>query len=72
MVSQCPYLGNSPQPPITWGFIKTILAGVQDVLRQAFGLKPKYMPATARPGEVGLMTAPGSVEGMSNIVREEG
>ncbi|KAI0749386.1 alpha/beta-hydrolase [Daedaleopsis nitida] len=71
-ISQCPYLGNSPPPGISWGFIKTILRGIQDVLRQAVGLGPKYMPAIAHPGEVGLMTAPGTVEGLLGIVQVEG
>ena len=53
-------------------FLRTLLRGVQDVLWQTLGLHPVYMPAVARPGEVGLLTAPGSVEGMSSLVKEEG
>ncbi|KAI0710217.1 alpha/beta-hydrolase [Earliella scabrosa] len=72
VISQCPYLGKSPRPPLSWGFTKTILTAIQDVLRQAVGLSPKYMPAIAHPGEVGLMTTPGAVTGLLSIVREEG
>ncbi len=71
VVSQCPYLGNSPRPPVSLGFVKIVFAAVLDVVRQAVGLGPKYMPAVARPGEVGLMTAPGNYEGMMGIVQIE-
>lgn len=72
VISQCPYLGNSPRPPLTWGFTKMILAAIHDVLRQAVGLSPKYIPAIAHPGEVGLMATSDAVTGMLSIVREEG
>ena len=72
VISQCPYLGVSQRPPLSKGFIKTILRGVQDVLRQALGMSPVYMPAVAQSGEVGLLTAPGSVDGMNSIFKEEG
>lgn len=71
VVSQCPYLGNSPLPPFNKGFVKSVFRAVLDVLQQAVGLSPKYMPAVARPGEVGLMTAPGNYEGMMGIVKVE-
>ena len=35
-------------------------------------MSPAYVPAIAHPGEVGLLTAPGSVEGMNSLVKEEG
>ena len=54
------------------GFVKTVFAAVLDVVRQAVGLSPKYMPAVARPGEVGLMTNPGNYEGMMGIVQIKG
>ncbi|PIL35651.1 hypothetical protein GSI_02381 [Ganoderma sinense ZZ0214-1] len=71
VVSQCPYLGNTPLPSLSMGFVKTVLAAVSDVIRQAVGLSPKYMPAVAHPGEVGLMTTPGSYNGMMGIVKNE-
>ncbi|RPD61201.1 alpha/beta-hydrolase [Lentinus tigrinus ALCF2SS1-7] len=72
VISQCPYLGQVPVPPMSWGFAKTVLKGVADVLKQAAGLGPVYMPAAAQPGGVGLMTAPGSYEGLFGIVKQEG
>lgn len=57
---------------MSWGFVKTILIGVVDVLKQAVCLDPAYMPATARPGEVGLMTSPGSYEGLHGIAKQKG
>ncbi|KAI1797198.1 alpha/beta-hydrolase [Ganoderma leucocontextum] len=71
VVSQCPYLGNSPSPPFNMGFVKSVFAAILDVVRQAVGLGPKYIPAVAHPGEVGLMTAPGHYEGMYGIVKPE-
>ncbi|KAI0705794.1 alpha/beta-hydrolase [Cerioporus squamosus] len=72
VVAQCPYLGHAPIPPMSWGFVKTVMKGVLDVLKQAVGLGPVYMPAAARPGGVGLMTTPGSYEGLFGIAGQEG
>ncbi|TBU33540.1 alpha/beta-hydrolase [Dichomitus squalens] len=69
VVSQCPYLGNTPFPHISTAFIKTMFAAISDLLKQAIGLSPRYMPAVARPGEVGLMTWADNYEGMFGIVK---
>ncbi|KAI8980120.1 alpha/beta-hydrolase [Trametes punicea] len=71
VISQCPYLGAGPSMKLSWSVVKTILKGVQDVLRQAVGLYPTYIPAVAHPGEVGILTMPGSKQGMLRIVKEE-
>ena len=72
VVAQCPYLGNSPFPGLTKGFVKAVFAAIYDVLRQAIGLSPKYIPGVARPGEVGLLTTSESYDGMFSIVKGEG
>ncbi|KAI9057307.1 alpha/beta-hydrolase [Trametes sanguinea] len=71
VISQCPFLGTSAPTKLSWAFIKTILRGVQDVLRQAFGLYPTYIPAFAHPGQVGMMNAPGCVQSVLNMVDNE-
>lgn len=53
------------------GFVKSVFAAILDVVRQAVGLSPKYMPAVAPPGQAGLMTKPGNYEGMMGIVQNE-
>ncbi|RDX57430.1 alpha/beta-hydrolase [Lentinus brumalis] len=72
VVSQCPYLGHASISPLSLGFVKTFMKGVLDILYQAVGLGPLYMPAVAHPGGVGLMTTPGSYEGMFGILTQEG
>ncbi|KAL7279139.1 hypothetical protein ACG7TL_006979 [Trametes sanguinea] len=71
VISQCPYLGTGPSTEISWTFIKTILRGIQDVLRQAVGLHPTYIPAVAYPGQVGMLTKPGCVQGVQRIVADQ-
>ncbi|KAI0775280.1 alpha/beta-hydrolase [Trametes elegans] len=70
VIAQCPYLGTSPTPAL-WPFIKLVLRGVEDVLRQTVGMYPKYIPAVAETGEVGLLTSPGSTQGMLGIVKDK-
>ncbi|KAJ8495969.1 hypothetical protein ONZ51_g1403 [Trametes cubensis] len=70
VVAQCPYLGNSGPMKLSWAFVKTFLNGVVDVLRQAVGLYPKYIPAVAHPGEVGMLSTPGSKQGMLSLAQD--
>ncbi|KAH9945399.1 alpha/beta-hydrolase [Epithele typhae] len=72
VIAQCPFLGlGSGSSRLTKALLKTVLAGIHDILRQTFGMTPRYMPAVAQPGQVGLLTAPGSVEGMNLILPAE-
>ena len=70
VVAQCPYLGNSGPKKFSWAIVKTFLNGVVDVLRQAVGLYPKYIPAVAHPGEVGMLSTPGSKQGMLSLAQD--
>lgn len=44
---------------------------LQDVVRQAIGLSPKYIPAVAHPGEVGYINLPGAKDGFFALVQDE-
>ncbi|KAL1949436.1 hypothetical protein VTO73DRAFT_8317 [Trametes versicolor] len=70
-IAQCPYLGTGPPTKLTWTFVKTMWKCLQDVVRQAFGLSPKYIPAAAQPGEVGYMNLPGAKDGLFALVQDE-
>jgi hypothetical protein len=56
-IAQCPYAGG---PPLVWGtgLLLTIMYAVLDVVAQAFGRGPIYVPTCAEPGDVGVMTVP--------------
>ena len=66
-IAQCPYMGEGP--PITFSFItvKLLLYALWDVLRQALGGHPVYMPAVGRPGTLAAMAVDGSVEGFLKL-----
>ncbi|EMD31306.1 hypothetical protein CERSUDRAFT_100500 [Gelatoporia subvermispora B] len=67
VISQCPYLGFQPPAPLSFVMLKTFAYALVDALRQAVSLSPLYIPATSAPGTVGVLTAPGSVEGMHRL-----
>ncbi|EPQ53937.1 alpha/beta-hydrolase [Gloeophyllum trabeum ATCC 11539] len=67
-IAQCPFTGKSLPMPFSTTVIKTVGLAIWDVVNQAFDGRPVYIPAVAIPGNVGVMTAPGSVEGMLAIV----
>ncbi|TFK50173.1 alpha/beta-hydrolase [Heliocybe sulcata] len=68
-IAQCPYTGESLSAGISMGLVKTVALAVYDLIRQAFGASPVYIPAAAPPGEMGIMTTPGSVEGLFAITK---
>lgn len=70
-IGQCPYSGTSPTK-LNLATVKVIGLAVLDMIKQALGLAPVYIPAAAQPGQVGALTAPGSVEGLLSIVKDSG
>lgn len=58
-------------PSFELPFLKTLGYAILDMLKQTIGLSPVYIPATALPGEVGILTPPGSKSGMASIVKEQ-
>ena len=71
VITSCPYLGSSVKQPFSFGVFKTLCYIVWDVLKQALGLAPQYIPAVALPGKVGGMTAPGSLAGLRSVTGEK-
>ncbi|KAK7690968.1 hypothetical protein QCA50_006071 [Cerrena zonata] len=71
VISQCPYLGSLVKHPFNIGALKTYGYAILDLLKQALGLSPVYIPVTAEPGQVGILTSPGTVSGMSHLAASE-
>ncbi|KAI0649203.1 alpha/beta-hydrolase [Trametes meyenii] len=71
VVSQCPFLGLGPPMELSWTTVKILWKGIKDVLRQALGLYPTYIPAAAHPGEVGLLNTPGSKQGLAGLASDQ-
>ncbi|PAV16166.1 hypothetical protein PNOK_0778600 [Pyrrhoderma noxium] len=70
VISQCPYVGTAPKPPLRT-LLQFISYGLLDLLRQAVGRSPLYIPACAKPGELGGMTTPESYEGINRLVDDK-
>ncbi|KAF7317270.1 Hydrolase-4 domain-containing protein [Mycena chlorophos] len=70
-LAQCPYTGVFPPLPLGVTLLKTVFYVLSDVLKQALGFSPTYIPAVAEPGEVGGLTAEGTVPAMMAIVSAE-
>ncbi|KAJ3478609.1 hypothetical protein NLI96_g9636 [Meripilus lineatus] len=70
-IAQCPWTGIGVGPSFELPFLKTLGYAILDMLKQTIGLSPVYIPATALPGEVGILTPPGSKSGMASIVKEQ-
>ncbi|KAI0359948.1 alpha/beta-hydrolase [Trametes cingulata] len=71
VIAQCPYLGTGPPTKLSWTLVKMIWKGVQDVLRQAVGLYPAYIPAVAHPGEVAYISVPGAERGVLRMIQNQ-
>ncbi|TDL25846.1 alpha/beta-hydrolase, partial [Rickenella mellea] len=68
-MGQCAFVGVSPLK-IDFATFKLLAYGVLDLIKQAVGLAPVYIPAAAQPGEVGGLTAPGSLEGLLVVCKD--
>ncbi|KAL4268346.1 AB hydrolase superfamily protein [Pleurotus pulmonarius] len=55
-VTQCPFTGVACKLPFSRAMVMTLCAAVYDWFRQILGLAPYYIPATGRPGTVGVLT----------------
>jgi hypothetical protein len=54
------------------GVAKTAFYALIDPVKRLLGMSPVYIPAAASPGQVGGLTAEGSVEGLMAIVQDTG
>ncbi|KAF7311913.1 Hydrolase-4 domain-containing protein [Mycena indigotica] len=70
-LAQCPYAGVYPSNPFGWTYLMTVAFMLLDLLKQALGLPPAYIPAVAKPGAVGALTSEGTVTGMMTLVSPE-
>lgn len=60
-IVQCPWLGVGQSPSMTsLPFLKLFVYGCLDVLKQAVGLGPLYIPTASEPGQVAVLTTPDS------------
>ncbi|EJD06525.1 alpha/beta-hydrolase [Fomitiporia mediterranea MF3/22] len=69
-ITQCPYVGSAPKPSFTV-FLKLVGYGIVDLLRQALGREPLYIPVAGAPGTVAGLTTPDSVDGFKQIARDK-
>jgi dienelactone hydrolase len=73
IVAQCPFsdgLSTLPALGLTT-VMRVTVAGLRDTARQLRGAEPYYIPAAAAPGELGVMTTPDSLSGMTALVPAE-
>ncbi|KAJ7183609.1 alpha/beta-hydrolase [Mycena filopes] len=66
-LSQCPYTGTSPLFPFGLTTLKIVSCAVADIIKQAVGLAPVYIPIAAEPNFVGALTTSGTTEGIIAI-----
>jgi len=71
VITQGPYTGGGPPIFFNLGFITTTLLALADLLKQALGMQPIYIPVAASPGSVGALAVEGSELGFSVITHEE-
>lgn len=73
IVSQCPLLDGLAASLATLKYsgpfsaLRLAAHGLLDVAGAAFGAPPRYVPAAARPGELGAMTSADALSGVSRI-----
>ncbi|KAE9398705.1 alpha/beta-hydrolase [Gymnopus androsaceus JB14] len=61
-ISQSPHLGRSLPFYFQVNYFKLWFYGLLDLLKQAIGLSPSYIPIAARPGVLGAVTRPQALE----------
>ncbi|KAJ7503331.1 alpha/beta-hydrolase [Mycena galericulata] len=70
-MAQCPYTGTAPPLPFDTTFIKMAGSALLDLIKQALGLAPVYIPVVSDPGTVGALTTEGAVSGMLSICTQD-
>ncbi|KAJ7875452.1 alpha/beta-hydrolase [Mycena leptocephala] len=70
-MAQCPYTGVSAGPLSLVVYLKVAGSLVLDIVKQALGLTPVYIPIVAEPGYVGALTTEGSKSRMMMIVSKD-
>ncbi|KAJ7315362.1 alpha/beta-hydrolase [Mycena albidolilacea] len=70
-LAQCPYTGLSPPIPLDFTYLKIAGSVVFDMLKQALGLAPVYIPVVSEPRTVGALTTEGTKPGMLAICSKD-
>lgn len=72
-IAQCPYTGPSEavRPSLTLPFVELLGMAFLDVVRQYLGFAPVYVPQCAEPGEIGILTVPGFLQGLTSLQLEK-
>ncbi|CAK5269931.1 unnamed protein product [Mycena citricolor] len=66
-LAQCPYTGMTPSLPLNMTYLKLASSAIADLVKQALGLQPVYIPVVSESGTLGALTTPGTVSGMMAI-----
>ncbi|KAJ6477523.1 alpha/beta-hydrolase [Mycena sanguinolenta] len=70
-MAQCPYTGVSPPLPLDFTYLKIAGSAVLDMVKQALGLTPVYIPVVSEPKTVGALTTEGTKPGMLAICSKD-
>ncbi|KAJ7315372.1 Alpha/Beta hydrolase protein [Mycena albidolilacea] len=70
-LAQCPYTGLSPPIPLDFTYLKIAGSAVLDMVKQALGLAPVYIPVVSEPRTVGALTTEGTKPGMLAICSKD-
>ncbi|KAJ7239416.1 alpha/beta-hydrolase [Mycena haematopus] len=70
-IAQCPYTGVSHPLPLDITYIKIAGSAVLDMIKQALGLTPVYIPVISEPNTVGALTTEGTKSGMLAICSKD-
>ncbi|KAF8156305.1 alpha/beta-hydrolase [Mycena galopus ATCC 62051] len=70
-MAQCPYTGVSPPLPLDITYAKIAGSAILDLVKQALGFAPKYIPVIAEPNTLGALTTEGTKSGMLAICSKD-
>ncbi|KAK7055886.1 hydrolase-4 domain-containing protein [Favolaschia claudopus] len=70
-MAQCPFTGTVPSLPFNFTSCKIVSSMLLDVIKQALGLAPVYIPIVAEPNQVGALTSEGTQSGMLAICKPD-
>ncbi|KAF7375585.1 Winged helix DNA-binding domain-containing protein [Mycena sanguinolenta] len=70
-MAQCPYTGVSPPLPLDLTHLKIAGSAVLDMVKQALGLIPAYIPVISEPNTVGTLTTEGTKPEMFAICSKD-
>jgi hypothetical protein len=69
-IAQCPYTGVVDVPK-DLTYLKNGICVLTDLIKQAIGLQPFYIPAATDPGKIGALAFPGSEEGLRAVCKNK-